>query len=191
MHRLRLSAPSVIALAGLLVAGCGNDATKAPDLKSPRPTIGFVAARYPAAGVSFDVPKDWTVTKGKAPLLATYTAGRVTIAVWRYPRTEPLPSASAELRAARDALVGAAKARDPSFKVTKAKGTRAAHQPAVVIIADETVAGQPRTVRSTHVYAEGGEVVVDAFAPPADYAKVEGPVFRRVVRTLRIVKPAA
>lgn len=175
----------------VLVAGCGNDRTEPPDLKRPRPATAFVTARYPAAGVSFAVPKDWTVTPGRAPLLATFTAGRVTVAAWRYPRTEPLPRTPAELRAARDALVAAAKARDPSFTVTKAKGTRAAHHPAVVIVADETVAGQPRTVRSTHVYAAGGEVVIDAFAPPADYAKVEGPVFRRVVRTLRIAKPAA
>jgi hypothetical protein len=176
------------AVAGPL-AGCGNEKGKAPDLESVRPAFSFVPEAFPALGVSFERPKDWLFAKGTPPLLATISAGRVTIAVWRYPRTEPLPSTPAELNTARDALIGAAQARDKTFKVVKAKGTRAARNPAVVVIADETVAGQPRRVRSTHVYAHGGEVVIDAFAPPRDYPKVEDDVFRKIVRSLRLAPP--
>ena len=179
----------VLVLALVAVAGCGNDKAKAPDVQAVRPAFSFVGERFPAQGVSFERPSDWLVAKGTPPLLATITAGRVTIAVWRYPRTETLPTTAADLAAARDALVTAARARDKTFTVLKAKGTRAAHEPAVVLMADETVSGQRRRVRSTHVYAFGGEVVVDAFAPPRDYPKVEGPVFRRVVRSLRLTAP--
>ncbi len=179
---------SALALAVPLSA-CGNDAGKAPDVEAVRPAFSFVPERFPAQGVSFERPKDWLMAKGEAPLLATITAGRVTIAGVALPADEALPRTKAELDSARDALVAAAKARDKTFKVIKAKGTRAAHQPAVVVIADETVAGQPRRVRSTHVYAFGGEVVVDAFAPPRDYPKVEEPVFRRIVRSLRVTAP--
>jgi hypothetical protein len=183
-----LVAPVAVTAVGL--SACGNSQTKAPDVTSVRPAISFVRERFPSEGVSFERPKDWLFTKGTAPLLATVSAGRVTVAVWRYPRTEALPVTTAALRAATHALVTAAKARDSTLTVQKAKGTRAAHEPAVVLIADETVAGQPRTVRSTHVYAHGGEVVVDAFAPPGDYPKVEAPVFRRIVRSLRLAQPA-
>lgn len=172
-----------------VLAGCGNEPGKAPDVTAVRPAFSFVPERFPAEGVSFERPKDWLYAPGKAPLLATISAGRVTIAIWRYPRTEALPATPKELDAARSALVTAAKARDRTFTVIQAKGTRAARSPAVVVVADETVAGQPRRVRSTHVYAHGGEVVVDAFAPPRDYPKVEDPVFRRIVRSLRVTAP--
>ncbi len=169
------------------MAGCGNDKTKPPDVtKSSREAFGWTRVTLAQHGVSFERPTIWHYRPGTAPLLATMTSGEATIAVWRYPRTEPLPSTATELDAARDALVGAAKTRDPSFKESKAKGTRAAHEPAVVIVANETINGKPRTVRSTHVYAEGGEVVVDAYAPPDVFGKLEDSIFRRVVRSLKV-----
>jgi hypothetical protein len=184
--RRRLLRAVVVAAACAPLAACGEDAKQAPDVTAVRPAFSFVPESFPAAGVSFERPKDWLFAKGDAPLLATVSAGRVTIAVWRYPRSEPLPATPAELEAARDALVQAARSRDKTFRVIKAKGTRAARSPAVVLIADETIEGQIRRVRSTHVYAHGAEIVVDAFAPPDDYPKVEDPVFRRVVRSLRL-----
>ncbi len=174
----------------LALAACGNQRTKTPEVAAVRPALSFVRETDAVDGVSFERPKDWIYAKGTAPLLATISAGQVTIAIWRYPRTEALPTTVAELKTAKDALVTAAKARDTTLVVLKAKGTRAAHAPAVVLMANETVGGQPRTVRSTHVYADGGEVVVDAFAPPPDYPKVETPVFRRIVRSLRVTAPA-
>ena len=173
----------------LVAAGCGNDKAKPPAVTQPSNAFGWITVDVPEQGVSFERPKEWHYTPGKAPLLATLTSGEATIAVWRYPRTEALPTTTSELDAARDALVGAAKARDKTFDATKAKSTRAAHHPAVVIVADETVAGHPRRVRSTHVYGNGGEVVVDAFAPPEMYPKLEDPIFRHVVRSLRVADP--
>jgi hypothetical protein len=187
---VRRALPLVLALGLLVPAGCGNDRTKAPDVAASRGTFGWTPTRFAADGLSFERPKDWLYTNGKRPLLATMSAGEATVAVWRYPRTEALPATPRELEKAKDALVAAAKGRDPTFTVRKAKGTRAAHQPAVVIIAAETVAGQRRVVRSTHVYAFGGEVVVDAFAPPEDYPKVEEPVFRHIVRSLKLGQPS-
>ena len=187
MGRARVLA--VLALVAA-VAGCGNKRQHAPNVTTTSQAFGFVPQALPTQGLSFERPREWRYLPGTAPLLATMTSGLTTIAVWRYPRTEPLPATSGELDIARDALVAAAKARDPSFKVIKAKGTRAAHHPAVVIEADETIAGQPRRVRSTHVYGNGSEIVVDAFAPLDVYPKVEDPIFRRVVRSLTLSKPS-
>jgi hypothetical protein len=171
------------------VAGCGNDPSTPPTVTAPKAAFGWLDLAIPTQGVKFQRPSAWRYAQGSPPLLATMSSGLTTIAVWRYPRSEPLPTTLDELNTARDALVAAAKARDPSFTVIKAKGTRAAHQPAVVIVADETVAGQPRRVRSTHVYAQAGEVVVDAFAPADQYAQVETPIIRELVRSLQITKP--
>jgi len=175
--------------AALALGGCGSDATKPPDVSKPATGDGWTSVALKQQGLTFERPREWHFTSGAAPLLATLTSGNATIAIWRYPRTEALPATPAELTSARDALVQAAKARDPTFTVQKAKATRAAHHPAVVIVAHETVAGHPRTVRSTHVYGDGGEIVVDAFAPQRVYAVLEDSIFRRVVRSLHVGSP--
>jgi hypothetical protein len=175
----------------VFVAGCGNPKAKAPVVTTTSQAFGFLPQSIPAQGISFERPREWRYLPGAAPLLATMSSGLTTIAVWRYPRNEPLPTTLDELTAARDALVAAAKARDSTFKVIKAKGTRAAHHPAVVIIADETIAGQPRRVRSTHIYAAGSEVVVDAFAPADQFEQVESPIIVKLVRTFEITSPTS
>jgi hypothetical protein len=179
----------LLATAVVPAAGCGNEPAEAPDVTTLPRITGWTGAAFPAAGISFERPREWHLQPGRPPLLGTITAGRATIAFWRYPRSEALPSTLPELTVAKDALLAAARGRDRTFHARLAKGTRAARRPAVVIVADETVAGQRRRVRSTHVYAHGGEVVVDAFAPPRDFARLEDPVFRRVVRTLRVQPP--
>ncbi|MDX6639301.1 MAG: hypothetical protein QOF12_312 [Solirubrobacteraceae bacterium] len=179
----------VVLLSLAALPGCGNTPSKPPVVTTPSRVSGMVPQLLPAQGIGFQRPANWHYTAGQAPLLATVNSGLVTIAIWRYPRAEPLPTTAAQLATARNALVAAAKARDPTLKVIKAKGTRAAHHPAVVIIADETVAGQPRRVRSTHIYGAGSEYVVDAFAPADQYAQVETPVFRALVRSVKLSKP--
>jgi hypothetical protein len=186
---VRRALASISLAAAIAVGGCGSDRKKAPDVTRSSGAFGWITVSLPEQGETFERPKEWHYTPGTAPLLATMTSGEATIAVWRYPRTEPLPETDEELTLARDALVGAAKTRDKTFEETKAKATRAAHHPAVVIVANETVAGHARVVRSTHVYGEGGEVVVDAFAPPGVFPKLEDPIFRRVVRSLKISPP--
>ncbi|MDX6664302.1 MAG: hypothetical protein QOG68_508 [Solirubrobacteraceae bacterium] len=176
-------------LLAVVVAGCGSKAGKPPSVTTPRAAFGWVDQALPTQGLKFQRPSAWRYTPGTAPLLATMTSGLTTIALWRYPRNEPLPTTPTELTAATKALVAAAHLRDSTFKVIKAKGTRAAHQPAVVIVADETVAGQPRRVRSTHIYAAASEIVVDAFAPVDQYVKVESPIFRTLVRSIQITAP--
>jgi hypothetical protein len=44
-------------------------------------------------------------------------------------------------------------------------------------------------VRSTHVYAYGGEVVVDAFAPANVFGRADRDAFRPLVRSLRLRGP--
>jgi hypothetical protein len=191
MRRLRTifaAALLTVALAGG-AAGCGNDRAKAPDVSVIGPFQGTVEVNYPDQGIAFSAPKGWDLATGKAPLVATAQTGLATIAVWRYPRTEPLPRTKAQLKAARDSLIAAAKARDATFTPIKAAIIRVAGAPAIQIRATETIAGRARTVRSTHVYKDGAEIVIDAYAPAEDFNRVDSTAFRAVLRTLKVSKP--
>jgi hypothetical protein len=186
---MRRTAPTIAALA--LLAGCGNDRTPVPDVVTPGPPIGAAQVRYPEAGISFLAPGGWRLTPGTAPLVVTAQTGQATLAVWRYPRTEPLPRTSAQLRAARDALVAEAKRRDPTFKLEHGSVTEVGGAPAVQLRATETINGLPRKVRSTHVYARGAEIVFDAYTAAEHFDRVDQQVFRPVLRTVKLSEPRA
>ena len=54
------------------------------------------------------------------------------------------------------------------------------------IRAKEHIAGQPRTVRSTHIYAHGAEYVIDAYADADSFRAVDAKVFRPLLRSLHV-----
>jgi hypothetical protein len=187
MRHPLLAAPLVVlAVAG---GGCGNDRTPAPGTARPLSPQGSARISFPQAGVRFAAPGRWDRTPGQAPLVTTVTSGRATVAVWRFPRTEPLPRTADDMRRARRGLLGAAKARDPSFRSRDARATRVGGHRALEVRGSGTVEGQARTLRSLHVFAFGGEVVVDALAPPGDFARVDREVFRPLLRSLRLTRP--
>lgn len=186
----RLALPALAACAfALSSGGCGNERTPPPDVETPGPPLGSNTQRFAQVGVAFEAPVGWRLQPGKPPLVATMATGRASIAVFRYPRSEPLPKTPAALDAAAKALADAARQRDASFAELKHDRLRVDGRPGVVLRGTQTVAGQPRTVGSTHVYAFGGELVVDAIAPAADFKRVDAQVFRPLVRSLRLRKP--
>src|SRR4051794_9150133 len=178
-----------ILLAALVLAACGNEKTKAPDVSTVGKPTGTAAKAYPAAGLRFAAPAGWNYDEGKAPMVGVAQTGRATVGVWRYPRTETLPRTKEELTAARDALLSAAKTRDPSFTPIKSAVTKVNEQRAVQIRGNETIDGQRRTVRSTHIYAGGAEIVIDAVAPVPEFRRVDAQFFRPMLRSLRISRP--
>jgi hypothetical protein len=173
----------------MVVAGCGNEQAKPPDISIPARPAGTTPVSFAQQGIRLAAPGGWKVQPGQAPLVATIQSGPAQIAIWRYPRTEPLPRNGAQLTQARDLLLQAAKARDQTFKESKTTITKIGGHPAIQVRGTETLAGQPRTVRSTHVYAFGGEVVVDAFAPANVFGQVDRDAFRPLVRSLRLQAP--
>jgi hypothetical protein len=159
---------------------------------TPGPAFGSERVTYPQAGVTLRrAPAGWTRISGAAPAVATIATGQATIGIFRYPRTEPLPKTKGQLEAAATALVAAAKARDPTFTEIKRAQLTIDGQPAVQIRGTETIDGQPRTVRTTHVYAHGAEVVVDAYAPAVDFRRVDAQVFRPLLATIWVRAPKA
>jgi hypothetical protein len=186
--------PTALLLAAcvpLAAAGCGNEPAPTPDTTTAAAPRGTDPERYREAGVALDAPVGWQARPGRAPLVTSFTSGQGSVSIFRYPRIEPLPRTRAELRAAADQLVAAAKARDPSFRETRSSRTRVDGARAIVVRGTERVAGQLREVRSTHIFTRGAEVVVDAFAPPGQFDRVDEQVFRPLLRSLEISRPRA
>jgi len=186
MRRALLATVPVLAL-----AGCGSNKDKAPDATAIPTNGGTVAVKYPAAGVAFKAPQGWRRQTGKAPLVAAVQTGQATIAVWRYPRDEQLPVTHKSLQAAKEALVAQIQKRDPSFKVQKAKLLHVGPKRAVQVLGLGTINGNPRMIRSTHIYTQKAEYVVDAYAPETVFPRVDRGVFGPVLESLEISKPKA
>ena len=182
---------ALLAALAMLGAGCGNEPAPVPDTTTAVAPRGTEPVRYRGAGVALEAPVGWQARPGRAPLITTFTSGQGSISVFRYPRIEPFPRTRAELDAATDQLVAAAKARDGSFRETRRSRTRVDGSRAIVLRGTERVAGQVREVRSTHIFARGAEVVVDAFAPPAQFDRVDEQVFRPLLRSLELSRPRA
>lgn len=178
-----------LAAAAAAAAGCGRERLEPPDASRPASALRDAERSYPAAGLRFEAPDDWVFDAGQEPLVASAADGTVTIAVWRYPRTEPLPRDDAALDAAEDALVEAVKVRDPGFDLDRTRRLEVDGAPAIQLLGTQRVAGRVRRVRSTHVYAKGAEVVVDAYVAPRDFANIDRFVFRPLLRSMKIDPP--
>jgi hypothetical protein len=186
MRRSFTLAMLATAVAGL-AAGCGGDSSPATAI----PAVQDVSGSYPQQGIRFTPPEGWSVAAGSGSLVATVQAGASTIAVWRFPRSERLPKTKADLKAARDGLLAAARKHDRTFDEIKTAPTTVAGKPAVQIRARETIAGQPRTVRQTHIYADNAEIVVQAYSEAGTFRKVDADVFRPLLRSLQIKRPGS
>lgn len=176
-----------------LASGCGNARQTAPDVFTPGPPIGGIKVAYPKAGLSFYRPGGWAIVEGGAQYsVATISTATAVIGIWRYPRPlSQLPATAQELDSAVSSLVQAAKARDPTFVALKSAHLTISGKPAVQVRGTETVDGQQRMVRSTHIYADSGEVVVDAFCQVKDFKRVDAQVFRPLLQTLKVTPPRA
>lgn len=186
-----LAAALVAVLAGAGLAGCGNDRTPVPEIGQPGPRLGDNPVKDAEAGLSLIAPAGWTVTPGQDPLVTTIADGSFIVGIFRYPRTEPLPTKRDELDRAMNDLIAAAKARDATFEPLATARTKVDGKPAIQIRGTQTIGGQPRTVRSTHVFAYGAELVIDQFAPNDVFRQVDEATFRPLLRSIELEKPAA
>jgi hypothetical protein len=179
----------LVATAGF--AGCGNSRTPVPNPLAPVPPGGFRTLAIPATGVSVKAPRSWAAVTGHAPLVAVISSGSAVIAVWRYPRVSVPPADSAATLQAQQTLTKRARARDPRLEVIASRVLRIGGVPAIELEALERISGQLRTVRSTHVFLRGAEVVLDEYAPPRFFAGVDREVFAPVARSLLVGRNVA
>ncbi len=194
MPRVRRTRRIPIALVTLaaLLAGCGNDRTPVADLSLVPAPKAFREEFFDEQGVRFRAPTNWRVVPGEAPQVATVAIGTAQVAIWRYPRAEPLPETRAQLHAARDALVAQIESRDPTFKLTSTRLVLKRGIRAVEVVGTGTNLTNPsaqRAMRSLHAYGRGAEVVMDAFAPPKDFARIDEQTFGPMSRSLKLRAP--
>jgi hypothetical protein len=186
---VRGPAALLLTAAALLGGGCGAERVRPPDPSRPFTSRPPAPRAFPDAGVRFRAPADLPFRRGDAPLVTSATTGTATIAIWRYPRTEPLPRDAAALAEAQDLLEEAARRREGAFRLDRSRRVRLAGARGIELLGTEQVAGRPRRVRSTHLYARGGEVVVDAYAAPEDFATVDNALFDPLLSSLRLTEP--
>jgi hypothetical protein len=188
VHRTCI-AIAVAITAAVLLAGCGNERTKPPNIgRVPAPT-GFRDQVFVKDGVFFRAPRNWRVIEGQAPQVATIAAGDAQVAVWRYRRTEPLPETRSQLKAALKALIAQVRSRDATFKLASSRIVVKDGLRGVELLGEATNQGQRRRVRSLHAYGRKAEVVVDAFAPRRDFPRVDKETFGPVARSLKLAEP--
>jgi hypothetical protein len=187
--RRRLAASSIALVLAACAPGCGNERQDAPRVPQASPPSGKRTEQLVRYGVSFTRPRNWSVSVGRPPQLASVSSGRAIVTLWRYRRVERLPRSDGDLVRARKALVAAARRRDRTLRVVSARGLRLDGVPAVEIVANEKIALVRRKVRSTHLYAHGAELVVDAYAPAGEFAQVDRAAFVPLLRSLRVTEP--
>jgi hypothetical protein len=175
--------------AAVVLGGCGNERAPVPDTTTPDPPVGTKLVKLPAAGVRFKAPANWTGLAAQGKRAGGVQSRTATVAIWRYPRTEPLPAGRAALDEVRGLLVDRVKRRDPTFSVEHARIVRRGGADGIEILGRQRIRGRPFTVRSAHLFSDGAEVVVDAYAPPAAFARLDESVFRPALRSLRIRAP--
>ena len=180
---------AALTLAAVAAAGCGRERLAVPDVERPVVVERTVPQVFPSEGVRFAAPGSWSLSIGRPPLLVQSSSGSASIAMWRYERTEPLPEGDRELDAAQEALLGAVRQRDRTYREISTERRRVDGAPAIELVGEQRVAGRPRRVRSTHVFAHGAELVVDQSSEPADFARLDAAIFRPLVRSLRLDPP--
>ena len=186
---MRRTPIAIAVTAAVLLAGCGNEKTDPPNIaRVPAPTA-FRDQVFIKDGVFFRAPRNWRVIEGEPPQVATIAAGDAQIAVWRYRRTEPLPETRDQLRAAMKALIAQVSSRDATFELASSRIVVKEGLRGVELIGEATNQGQRRRVRSLHAYGRKAEVVVDAFAPLADFARIDEETFGPVTRSLKLAEP--
>jgi hypothetical protein len=160
-----------------MIAGCGTSRTAVPNAAVPAVPSGYTGAGFPAVGIRFSFPSNWTRLGFGLPLDATISSGPAVVALWRFARSGPQPSDRLQLAQARNRLISAARTRDRSLVVIRSKLTRIDGAPTIVLDATETNSGRPQRVRSIHIFVRGGEIVLDEYAPPNQFHTVDHDVF--------------
>jgi hypothetical protein len=183
--RRHLAVASASLLAAVL-AGCGGGATAVPDVGTAKSPARWTPASFADAGVRLRVPANWSTKAAVSPQVAAVSSGRAAVALWRYPRAEPPPAGRGQLADARRALLRAVRRRDRTFRLARSSTTSVHGAPAIVVVGAQTMNGQRMGVRSTHLFAQRSEVVVDAFAPPAQFGVLDRTVFRPLSSSVRI-----
>jgi hypothetical protein len=181
---------AVLCTAAALLGGCGNSRTPVPSLTAPATPHGLQTVRYRGAGFQFRAPANWTVATESGPLITVVSSGAAVVAVWRYLRLQPPPTAGAMPRE-RAALITAARRRDRGLSLIRSRLVMVGKAPAIELDSIQRLGGALRRVRSLHVFVPGAELVLEQYAPVNIFHAIDHTVFSPLKRSLRLFPPRA
>ena len=177
---------ALVFVCALLLAACGNEPTPAPDTRIPDPPRGTREVTVKGTGIRFTAPFNWPDLEGQGLRVGGIQNKRATLAIWRYPRSEPLPASDGAVGEAQKRLMDRVRRRDPRFEVRSSTVARRGGARAIEVVGRQTIGGLPFGVRSSHIFHAGDEIVVDAYAPPEDFDRVDRTVFEPLLDSLRL-----
>lgn len=177
--------------------GGGRERTPPTEIVRPSPPSGGFTTKNVGLGTLVDLPRDpWSLRgcddrsgppdENQPDLVCVATSGPGVISVWIYPRGRKGPRTREELSVAMRDLLSASKQREPTFRKENAVVTTYDRLPAIQIRGTAKILGRPRTIRSTHVFVGGREIVIDTYATNSSFRRVDETVFRPVLRSLKI-----
>jgi hypothetical protein len=183
----------------LPLLGGGRDRTPPTEIVRPSPPSGGITTKKVGHGPLQKLPREpWTVRgcddrsprpdENQPDLVCVVSSGPGIISVWIYPRGRTGPRSPGALRIARDDLLASSKQREPTFERKQAVVTTYDGLPAIQIRATANILGRPRTIRSTHVFVGGREIVIDAYSTNSSFRRVDATVFRPVLRSLTVAR---
>jgi hypothetical protein len=180
---LRGILPLALVLAG--VSGCGNERIepRSPEIDPSQPSR---TVRYPAAGLTVDLPRGFGVRRTPRPGVFRATLGESFVSAFAYRRAEQLPRDDEELDTARGRLERTIKARSKDYRLRSARSTRVAGARAVEVVGDQTLSSRRLRTRSLHVFKGETEYVIELAAPTRAFPRVDRAVTPRVKRTLKL-----
>jgi hypothetical protein len=179
--------PLAVAVACALAAsGCGNERSRPVDIFTPLPPAGTREARFPRVGMTLSTPANWRLERRRRPAVFALNSGAALVSGWAYRRKEPLPRGRRELEQASHRLVRAAKDRDPRFSLAGRRRLRVNGAPAIELVGDQRIERRVLRTRSVHVFRGEVEYVIEALAPPKDFARVDSEVLRPLLESLRL-----
>jgi len=175
------------------LAGCGNERFEPKSLEvGPSPESR--TARYPAAGLTIDLPRDFAERRSPRPGVFRATLGETFVSAFAYRRAEQLPRNDAELKTAQGRLERTIKGRAKGYRPRSAHTTRIAGAPAVELIGDQTLSQRRLRTRSMHIFKGSAEYVIELSAPVEAFPRVDRVVTpiikRKLMLTGRIRQPA-
>lgn len=176
---------AITAPLALAIAGCAAERAATPSGVLPA-NSPFDAVSFKRAGMTVSLPVATQVTKRGGSSLFRATFADWFVSGFAYRRREQLPRNRDDLRTARRRLVAEVRRRDRRFKLVSARVTRSHGSPAVEVVGDQVLSKRRLRTRSLHVYKGRGEYVLEMSAPVAEFATLDGRVFDRVARSLRV-----
>ena len=175
----------LLAVPGVLATGCGSERGEAPDLKALGPGGDLVAFTSRREEASFRHPESWAVSNGTSPQVAQLATGGALVSVYAYPRDD-LGSDDGSVEAARDRLIESLRERAPGFLVQRTRIGEIDGSPSVEIRGRGTIEGRQVESRSTHVYKEAVEWVIDAYARPSQFEEANRIAFGPLLSSIEL-----